>query len=240
MDKGKELVGEDGGYASQTGSEAEEEEEEEVVVQPQVTVEGTTGVKRWVVDLDLPPEERWSEVVAFHAPDLLAVAQHIRSELARMVGKKKATFGEKVVGAFLAGAAHAGVVFYGRELAGIAKASGLPLGQLVLLQLVYEASAACTSIVVPQDPTQDSTPQHIRTMDWGMEFLKPLTIEVDFVKGGRSQYVATTWVGYVGVLTGMRPFGYSVSVNFRVTSGAYWKNVKKAILRAWPIGFLGR
>jgi len=34
----------------------------------------------------------------------------------------------------------------------------------------------------------------------------------------------------------MRPFGYSVSVNFRVTSGAYWKNVKKAILRAWPIG----
>lgn len=41
-----------------------------------------------------------------------------------MVGKKKATFGEKVVGAFLAGAAHAGVVFYGRELAGIAKASG--------------------------------------------------------------------------------------------------------------------
>lgn len=40
-------------------------------------------------------------------------------------------------------------------------------------------------------------------MDWGMEFLKPLTIEVDFVKGGRSQYVATTWVGYVGVLTGM-------------------------------------
>lgn len=84
MDKGKELVGEDGGYASQTGSEAEEEEEEEVVVQPQVTVEGTTGVKRWVVDLDLPPEERWSEVVAFHAPDLLAVAQHIRSELARV------------------------------------------------------------------------------------------------------------------------------------------------------------
>jgi hypothetical protein len=84
MDKGKEKrESEDGGCASQSGSE---EEVEEVVeeVQPQVTVAGTTGVKRWVVDLDLPPEERWSEVVAFHAPDLLAVAQHIRSELAQV------------------------------------------------------------------------------------------------------------------------------------------------------------
>ena len=106
-----------------------------------------------------------------------------------MVGKKKATFGEKVVGAFLAGVAHAGVVFYGQELAGIAKVSGtylspplfgprlttdrrcerpagLPLGQLVLLQLVYEASAACTSIIVPQDPTEvahPQLPQHFRT-----------------------------------------------------------------------------
>jgi hypothetical protein len=81
------------------------------------------------------------------------------------------------------------------------------LGQLVLLQLVYEASAACTSIVVPQDPTQgDSIPQHIRTMDWGMEFLRPLTIEVEFTKGGRTLYVATTWVGYVGVLTGNPQF----------------------------------
>lgn len=90
-------------------------------------------------------------------------------------------------------------------------------------------------------------------MDWGMEWLRPLTIEVDFRRGGETQYVATTWVGYVGILTGMffsmkrnmrskscllgmRPYGYSVSVNFRVTSGAYWKNIKKAILRAWPIG----
>jgi hypothetical protein len=112
----------------------------------------------------------------------------------------------------------------------VCTAAGLPLGQLVLLQLVYEASAACTSIIVPQDPAkvscpiaphprldstlivhvrvcvcsrgQASAPQHIRTMDWGMEFLRPLTIEVDFVKGGRTQYLATTWVGYVGVLTG--------------------------------------
>jgi len=82
MDKGKERRSEDGGYASQSGSE--EEVEVEVEVQPQVTVAGTTGVKRWVVDLDLPPEERWSEVVAFHAPDLLAVAQHIRCELAQV------------------------------------------------------------------------------------------------------------------------------------------------------------
>ena len=55
----------------------------------------------------------------------------------QMVGKKKATFGEKVVGAFLAGAAHAGVVFYGRELAGIAKASGTRLPLPILLYAAH-------------------------------------------------------------------------------------------------------
>jgi hypothetical protein len=44
-----------------------------------------------------------------------------------------------------------------------------------------------------------------------MEFLRPLTIEVDFVKGGRTQYLATTWVGYVGVLTGTSTLSHCLS-----------------------------
>jgi hypothetical protein len=73
MDKGKEVC-----------VEAGSDEEAEEMTEPEADVAGTTGVKRWVVDLDLPPEERWREVVAFHAADLLAVAQLIRSELANV------------------------------------------------------------------------------------------------------------------------------------------------------------
>ena len=42
-------------------------------------------------------------------------------------------------------------------------------------------------------------------MDWELDLLKPLTIEVDFQKAGKTAYVATTWAGYVGVFTGLRP-----------------------------------
>lgn len=33
-------------------------------------------------------------------------------------------------------------------------------------------------------------------MDWQLDFLEPLTIEVDFQRGGKSLYSATTWAGY--------------------------------------------
>lgn len=44
-----------------------------------------------------------------------------------------------------------GVVFYEKELKYIAKRAKIPEGTLLLLQLVYEASAACTSVVLLDD-----------------------------------------------------------------------------------------
>jgi hypothetical protein len=78
----------------------------------------------------------------------------------------------------------------------------------VLLQIAYEIFAACTSIVVDGVGGAKSHPFHIRTMDWEMPELQPMTIEVQFVKHGRPLFIASTWAGYVGVLTGMRYGGY--------------------------------
>jgi len=33
-------------------------------------------------------------------------------------------------------------------------------------------------------------------MDWAMDFLEPMTIEVDFHRKGKRLYSATTWAGY--------------------------------------------
>lgn len=137
-----------------------------------------------------------------------------------------------------------GIVFYDKELAGISKALNgkISTGLLVAMQLIYEVSACCTSIIVPgKDQELSGAPLHIRTMDWGMDFLKPLTIEVDFMKNNKCVYTATTWAGYVGVLTGCRHKAWSASVNFRVTKeGTIWDNLKRALDRSWPIGFLLR
>jgi hypothetical protein len=77
-------------------------------------------------------------------------------------------------------------------------------------------------------------------MDWAMDFLKDLTIDVEFRKNNEPLFYATTWPGYVGVLTGMRPGKFSVSVNFRVTGGSFLTNAIAALGAAWPTGFLVR
>jgi hypothetical protein len=59
-----------------------------------------------------------------------------------------------------------------------------------------------------------------------------LTVDVDFQKNNQTIFKATTWIGYVGVLTGMRVSdGYSVSVNFRHTGGSLITNLKTALAR---------
>jgi hypothetical protein len=98
------------------------------------------------------------------------------------------------------------------EVAAVAELSGLPLSSVALLQMVFELSALCTSVVAS---LRDGSLAHGRTLDWDADFLRRLTIEVDFRRGNRTVFLAATWAGYLGVLTGVRPQRFSVSVNYR-------------------------
>ena len=57
---------------------------------------------------------------------------------------------------------------------------------------------------------------HFRTLDWGMDPLRQLVVELEFVRRTGGPVIATsiTYFGYVGVLTGVRD-GLSLSLNFR-------------------------
>ena len=54
--------------------------------------------------------------------------------------------------------------------------------------------------------------------------LRNLTIEVDFQTKGQTVFTATTYAGYVGVLTGMRPGAFSISLDQR-ESGSPIENI---------------
>jgi N-acylethanolamine-hydrolysing acid amidase len=54
--------------------------------------------------------------------------------------------------------------------------------------------------------------------------LRNLTIEVDFQSKGQTVFTATTYAGYVGVLTGMRPGAFSISLDQR-ESGSPIENI---------------
>lgn len=95
----------------------------------------------------------------------------------------------------------------GQEMQGIASASGFELGQIVLLNYLYELTAYCTSILAV---TPDGQLVHGRNLDYGLPFdLQRVTINAQFVQTINGTvtnvFQATTFAGYVGVLTGMSP-----------------------------------
>jgi hypothetical protein len=57
---------------------------------------------------------------------------------------------------------------------------------------------------------------HFRALDWGMDQLRKIVVELEYVRKADGPVVArcVTYFGYVGVLTGVR-HGLSMSLNFR-------------------------
>jgi len=106
---------------------------------------------------------------------------------------------------------------FAQEIAGCSSFLGIPTGWATLFNLGYEVSDACTSIVAA---TPDGTVIHGRNLDFwaGMGFtdsLKNMTYIANFVKGGKTVFQATTFAAFSGVLSGIRPNGFSVTINTR-------------------------
>jgi hypothetical protein len=88
-------------------------------------------------------------------------------------------------------------------------------------------------------------PVLVRTMDWEMEYLKPLTVQLHFRRGGRDLFIASTWVGCVGIFTGMalRPDGshFGVCINARhANDKGSMASMLTGLRSKWPTSFIIR
>jgi N-acylethanolamine-hydrolysing acid amidase len=104
---------------------------------------------------------------------------------------------------------------YSGELQGIADITtdwGIDLGKLVGLNLIYELTEGCTSIVAQAD---DGSILHGRNLDYSIPGLQDITLVADFQSNNKTQYTGTVYLGYVGLLTGMRKGSFAVTVNQR-------------------------
>ena len=126
------------------------------------------------------------------------------------------------------------------ELLFISEVTKIEFGNILLMQLAYEAHAACTCVVTKVN----DEPIFIRTMDWEMEFLKKLTIELEFVRDGKTLFISPTWVGCVGLFTVHIPNKYSIAINYRRTKSVnFWaiaQNIYNVISMRWPVSYLVR
>ena len=192
-----------------------------------------TPIKYYSVDLSkTQPAEKWDHVILDHLDKFPNLVQEIRSFLqpysTMMTGIRLALF-----------LAPKSAIFHYDEIEYFSKAIGLEFHEILVMQLIYELSSACTTGVM----STPHGPLFFRTMDWEMDFLKRLTIGLDLTRGGRPVGRVLTWVGYVGYLTAMTD-SYNIAINYRRTQdlsvSSILNNLYRIITRRWPVGYLVR
>ena len=186
------------------------------------------AVPRYTVNLDLPAQDRWTHIVNLHKDDLI-----------KATGVIDQILGNGVLGNIItktvSGLVRSGLFYQSSEIIGIANTLEMSPGKIAMLQIFYEINTCCTSVVT----RLNNVPVCFRTMDWAMEELLPLSIEVDYQKNNETIFQATTWPGYIGVLTGKNN-GCTVSINYRRTNDSILNNLTRALMMSWPIGSLVR
>ncbi|KAI0209794.1 N-acylethanolamine-hydrolyzing acid amidase [Lamellibrachia satsuma] len=174
----------------------------------------------YIINLDLPEQERWNAVVS----DFKYDAKFLNTILAELMPKDLVPLVEKIA---------TGVDKYlpspfADEIRGIAKGLGVPVGEVVIANIIYDLTAFCTSIVA-----QDSHGHiwHGRNLDYRYTaILRNITIVAHFQKSGKTLYSAVTYAGYVGILTGQKPNSFTITTDARHKGEDFWKNALVAIL----------
>lgn len=170
----------------------------------------------FVIDLDLAPADRWKEVMesrleTFHTTMDWIVDHSIPPNML-----SKFITALNLVQDFWPKPE------YRAEITGIARATGRDPGLILLLNLVYELSAGCTSIVAQHS---DGSVWHGRNLDFDIPRLQDLVVDVHFTQGKDLVYQGTTYAGYIGVLTGVKPNAFSLSQDQRETGDPIWENL---------------
>eukprot|EP01080_Neovahlkampfia_damariscottae_P001500 gene1500-12117_t len=198
--------------------------------------------KKYKVNLNLSPRERWSQVIKDHLEPLKKLTTTVHSAQEREFGSS--SFSQTCL-SILNNIQNTQQTLI-EEMKGIAeiteKEAGLTFEDILSLNIGYDLLARCTSGNV-EDPINFKGVFHFRNMDWDMEALRPLTIDVEYVKNDQVVFTTTTWVCFVGVLTGMTnntKNGWSISLNFRwCDSSAIW-NYFSFLFQHEPIEFIIR
>lgn len=167
------------------------------------------------IDLSLPPSERYVQLAQIYREQLRSLPD-IFDEFLLVLPDKSRVLAKGAARLLLR-------KLYSdeetEEIKGISKVTGVDLYLLVALNVVMD-SMACTSGAALSQQGNDSQAKmlHFRTLDvGGVDPLRKLVVQLEFVRSPETDRVlatSITYVGFVGVLTGVRE-GLSISLNLR-------------------------
>ncbi|KAM9792833.1 acid ceramidase [Neosynchiropus ocellatus] len=188
------------------------------------------SVPWYTLDLDLPPSKRWNGLISDKKAELGQMIQAIKDLADAFVPSGLLI---ELVDISLPLIVETLPPPFGDEMKGIASASGIPLGEVALFNIFYEVFTVCTSVVA-EDPKGNLI--HGRNLDFGLflgwdvknkswiisEKLKPLVVNLDFQRNNKTVFKSTNFAGYVGMLTGIKPKAFTLTMNERFSvDGGY-------------------
>ncbi|XP_062991413.1 acid ceramidase [Elgaria multicarinata webbii] len=187
-------------------------------------------VPKYVINLDLPPKERWVEVVRAKKTELKIVIETMKA-LAKTFfhsGKFIPSLESKML--WLSSTLP---YPFKEEIEGVASASDIQLGDIVLFNIFYEVFTVCTSIIAEGPSGQI---YHARNLDFGLflgwdvqnsswdttQKLKPLMVALDFQRNNKTVFKSSNFAGYVGMVSGVKPGLFTLTMNERFSlDGGY-------------------
>ncbi|XP_060102404.1 acid ceramidase [Heteronotia binoei] len=213
------------------------------------TFRGT--IPKFIINLDLPPRERWVQLAHEKKEELKIIIEHIRKvmtvffpsgKLVQLLESKMAWLGSTLPYPF------------NEEIKGIADATGTPLGDIVIFNVFYEIFTVCTSIVAED---KEGKLYHARNLDFGLflgwdiknsswivtQKLKPLMVSLDFQRNNKTVFRSSNLAGYVGMVSGVKPGIFTLTMNERFSIDGGYIGVFEWIFGkrdGWWMSFLTR
>uniref|UniRef100_A0AAQ4Q6M8 Acid ceramidase n=1 Tax=Gasterosteus aculeatus aculeatus TaxID=481459 RepID=A0AAQ4Q6M8_GASAC len=163
-----------------------------------------SAVSWYTVDLDSPPSDRWTALITDKKNDLLVVIKAIRDFANALVPSGRLV---ELVDISLPLMVETLPKPYGEEIKAIAAVAGLPLGERTLFGNLFHARNLDFGIFMGWD---------VKNKSWIIsEKLKPLVINLNFKRNNQTLFKSTNFAGYVGLLTGVKPNLFTLTMNER-------------------------
>ena len=173
----------------------------------------------YTINLDDPPEIRWNQVVTqFETEIKLVITKGLHLlQIPNLLIDLLQTQGPAIL-AYMP-------MDYVAEIVGISQQTGVSITDVILLNILYDATAACTRIVAP---TNDNKIIHARNLDDSIpEILQNLAGVAK--KGGSTVFSGASFAGMVCIITGQKPNSFTISANER-DKGSRWENLYEMLL----------
>jgi hypothetical protein len=166
------------------------------------------GAPRYVIDLQHDEEKRWVEVIAHEKVAALRLVQEAAAEFSRVPELLRWVFTRLY---------NASGGLYQREIASWAEGLDVSVGTATMLNCAYELSHlrwpklfGCTA---GMRWFEGLGMVHIRSLDWPLRGMGGATRVFRFRRGAR-EFITIGVPGQVGVLSGMLPHAYSITINW--------------------------